>query len=79
MLLTTDERFRLARLEAQIADRAERGGPWPVRFGPVAQDRRVYDALMQKAHAVGWDAELREDDTLVIVVRGPLGGPNGYA
>ncbi len=77
MALTDEEMLRVAQLEALIAERAERGGPWPAVLGPVGRDRRVFEVVARNARAAGWDADFTDEDTLVITVRGHLSGPNG--
>jgi hypothetical protein len=77
MSLTDEEQARVAEIEAQIEARAEHGGPWPVVLGPVAPERRVYEAVLRSARAAGWDAEFTGDDTLVIALSGHRRGSNG--
>jgi hypothetical protein len=76
-LLSNEERARVAQIAALIEERAERGGPWPARLGPVGRERRVFAAVRRKALAAGWDAELSSDDMLVVTVHGQLSGHNG--
>jgi hypothetical protein len=77
MVLTEEELARVAAIEALIEERAERGGPWPVVLGPVAADRHVYETVLRRARAAGWEAEFMADDSLVITLPGQRRGSNG--
>jgi hypothetical protein len=39
--------------------------------------RWAHDAVVRRARAAGWEAEITDDDTLLIRVRGHLSGSNG--
>jgi hypothetical protein len=77
MVLTDEEQARVAAIETEIEERAERGGPWPAVLGPVSGDPNVFAAVLRDARAAGWDAEFTARDWLVITVRGHLSGSNG--
>jgi hypothetical protein len=77
MALTDEEIARVAQIEELIAERAERGGPWPAVLGPVSGDPDVFAAVLRDARAAGWDAAFADNDQLVITVHAHLGGPNG--